>query len=221
MKLSESPAEYIKNILRDFFFSPTIFILIVFIFLGCGASSPRFKGSESSRSEGKNTGQPRFAAKVRQEETAEDDRKVNIDEIRGRFSAATPSPSERSSLIDRKRVMAEILGLIGTPYALGGSGGNGMDCSAFTAHIYGKAIGQSLPRSTVDQRKIGKSVGNSRLKFGDLVFFNTTGESPSHVGIFIGDDLFAHASVSWGVTISSLQSSYYKKRYIGARRVLD
>jgi len=96
-----------------------------------------------------------------------------------------------------------------------------MDCSAFTAHVYQTAVGCSLPRSTADQYTIGRSVRGGRLRFGDLLFFNTTGESPSHVGIFIGDDLFAHASVSYGVTISSLQSSYYKKRYIGARRIIE
>lgn len=221
MNLFESPAEYTKNVLRDFFFSPSVLILFVVLVLGCGTSSPRFKGSGSSRSENQRTDEPRFAAKVRQEETAEDDQKVNISEVRERYSASNPSPSERISVIDRKKVMGEILSLIGTPYALGGSGEDGMDCSAFTGHIYGKAVNRSLPRSTVNQYRIGKSVGNSRLKFGDLVFFNTTGQSPSHVGIFIGDDLFAHASVSWGVTISSLQSSYYRKRYIGARRVMD
>ena len=57
------------------------------------------------------------------------------------------------------------------------------------------------------------------LQFGDLVFFNTTGRSPSHVGIYLEDDLFAHASVTYGVTISSLESTYYRKRLVGARRV--
>jgi len=220
MMLSEGPAEIAKNFLRDFF-SPSIAIVICSLYiLGCTSSSPRFKGSGSSHPASQGNGQPRFAAKIRQEEMAEDDRKVNIEDVREHLSTPSPSVSERSSPIDRKKVMTEVLGLIGTPYAYGNSGRNGMDCSAFTAHIYEKAIGQSLPRSTTDQYKIGKSVAGSRLKFGDLVFFNTTGESPSHVGIFVGDDLFAHESVSWGVTISSLQSSYYKKRYIGARRIV-
>jgi cell wall-associated NlpC family hydrolase len=68
---------------------------------------------------------------------------------------------------------------------------------------------------------LGQTVELSELKFGDLIFFNTTGDRASHVGIYLGDDLFAHASVSFGVTISSLQSSYYAKRYETARRIVS
>jgi cell wall-associated NlpC family hydrolase len=58
------------------------------------------------------------------------------------------------------------------------------------------------------------------LMFGDLVFFNTTGTIPSHVGIYIEDDLFAHASVTNGVTFGSLEAEYYRERYVGARRIV-
>jgi cell wall-associated NlpC family hydrolase len=67
---------------------------------------------------------------------------------------------------------------------------------------------------------MGVEVERDSLQFGDLVFFNTTGRAPSHVGIYIEDYLFAHASVSSGVTISSLESTYYKGRYVGARRIV-
>ena len=95
-----------------------------------------------------------------------------------------------------------------------------MDCSGFTSRVYREASLPSLSRSTRDQFKQGRPVQRDALQFGDLVFFNTTGDSPSHVGLFIEDDVFAHASVSFGVTLSSLQSTYYKQRYIGARRVI-
>jgi cell wall-associated NlpC family hydrolase len=95
-----------------------------------------------------------------------------------------------------------------------------MDCSAFTSAVYRAALHIPLLRSTVDQYKEGTDVPRDRLRFGDLVFFNTTGESPSHVGIYIEDDLFAHASVSYGVTISSMESAYYADRFVGARRIL-
>lgn len=208
-----------------------ILLTALFFLAGCSGSSPRFKSSGSRPPSEEKTSQPRFATKVRQEEMREDDKKVDIEEVKDRFSNGTTARNDHTlpenstrwtgTSIDRKKVMAEVLGLLGTPYAFGSSNSDGMDCSAFASRIYEKAIGQFLPRSTSEQYKIGKSVGSSRLRFGDLLFFNTTGESPSHVGVFIGDDLFAHASVSWGVTISSLQSSYYKKRYIGARRVLE
>jgi cell wall-associated NlpC family hydrolase len=95
-----------------------------------------------------------------------------------------------------------------------------MDCSGYTMVVYQNGLGTSLPRSSAAQAAVGVPVRYEDLKFGDLVFFNTTGTPASHVGIYLGDDLFAHASVSLGVTISSLESSYFKKRYEGARRVI-
>jgi cell wall-associated NlpC family hydrolase len=77
----------------------------------------------------------------------------------------------------------------------------------------------TLPRTAREQFASGKGVDESSLLFGDLVFFNTTGSGASHVGIYLEDDLFAHASVSYGVTISSLESTYYRKRFLGARRL--
>jgi cell wall-associated NlpC family hydrolase len=204
-----------------------LLLITLTLLIGCSSSSPRFRGNTNS-SVSATSNQPRFATKVRQEEMAEDDKKVDIEVVKDRFTDRdqTPLPENSprwagTSTFDRKKVMAEIVALLGTPYSFGSSDSDGMDCSAFTSHIYRKAVGRPLPRSTTDQYKVGESVGGGKLQFGDLLFFNTTGESPSHVGIFIGDDIFAHASISWGVTISSLQSSYYKKRFIGARRVVE
>jgi cell wall-associated NlpC family hydrolase len=109
---------------------------------------------------------------------------------------------------------------MGVSYVHGGASVDGMDCSGYTMTVYKNAIGKQLSRTSVGQAKHGKPVELSELKFGDLIFFNTTGESASHVGIYLGDDLFAHASVSLGVTISSLQSSYYVTRYEFARRII-
>jgi cell wall-associated NlpC family hydrolase len=110
---------------------------------------------------------------------------------------------------------------MGVSYVLGGSSMEGMDCSGYTMTVFKNSIGKQLPRSSAEQSKLGKPVEFSELKFGDLIFFNTTGESASHVGIYLGDDLFAHASVSLGVTISSLQSTYFVKRYESARRIVE
>jgi cell wall-associated NlpC family hydrolase len=123
-------------------------------------------------------------------------------------------------VLNRDHLLLEIVSLLGVPYEYGGVGRGGMDCSAFTEAVYGGALRLRLPRSTADQYAEGTEIGRERLRFGDLVFFNTTGESPSHVGIYIEDDLFAHASVSYGVTISSMESSYYRDRFIGARRIV-
>lgn len=138
----------------------------------------------------------------------------------GSFVAPGAHPGAAPSGVDRDRVLLDIVDLLGTPYRYGGTDRDGIDCSGFTSRVYRGASLPPLPRSTRDQFRQGRPVQRDSLQFGDLVFFDTTGESPSHVGLFIEDDVFAHASVSFGVTLSSLKSTYYKQRYVGARRVV-
>lgn len=121
---------------------------------------------------------------------------------------------------DGGRMMDVINKRVGIPYRYGGKDDSGFDCSGFSSFIYEKSARIKLGASSVDQYKQGKNIEKHELKFGDLVFFNTTGRIPSHVGIYVGSDRFAHASVQKGVTISSLNSTYYKKRFVGARRVI-
>ena len=164
---------------------------------------------------------------------------MDVNQVVARFSSAKPAPSAapppseshaaapRSSgkvpadKIDDQKMMDVILGYLGTPYVYGGESKSGIDCSAFTSAVYGQSMNVKLPRTAADQVKEGTPVSFDDLKFGDLMFFNTTGANPSHVGIYIGDDLFAHASEAFGVTISSIESSYYKKRYTESRRIIE
>ena len=207
-------------------------------FIGCGQSSPRFAGHESTKKETtkEKKGNIRFSSKVIEEETREDDKKVDINNVEKRYSSGTSTPSTAipktearepkksditpSGKFEQQKMMDAILAWMGTPYEYGGETKSGIDCSAFSREIFRSSAGTDLPRSTFGQAKQGSSVTLENLKFGDLVFFNTTGENPSHVGIYIGDDMFAHASVSFGVTLSSMYSSYYKKRFTEARRVI-
>jgi cell wall-associated NlpC family hydrolase len=128
---------------------------------------------------------------------------------------------ENNPAINRRTVLAGIMLMMRIPYIAMGSDTTGFDCSGFTAKIYNEMIGTVLPHSTREQFTLGKAVKRRQLKFGDLVFFRMEGEIPSHVGIYVGDGLFAHASTSLGVTISLLGSSYYKHRYAGARRIVE
>jgi len=125
------------------------------------------------------------------------------------------------ALTPREKVLFEIITYLDTPYKYGGVTKKGIDCSAFTQQVYRKSIGVNLPRTARGQYRVGQIIGKkSKLKFGDLIYFDTQkGVYPGHVGIYIGDSLFAHASSSQGVTISSLSNSYYKSHYIGAKRV--
>jgi cell wall-associated NlpC family hydrolase len=197
---------------------------IALMFLsGCTASSPRFRtgGGTSSKDE---ENELHWAGKIRDEETREDDRKVSPDDVK-RLSKPHPDRQKYSNQtpagLDRDRVLLDVVSFLGAPYAYGGNSKEGIDCSGFTLRVYESATRKQLPRTTREQYRVGDPVERDRLQFGDLVFFNTTGQIPSHVGIYIEDDLFAHASVTRGVTFSSLESTYYRNRFIGARRVVE
>jgi len=186
----------------------------VLLLTACSGSSPRFR---STTGETAGTDEIRFASKIKAEEEREDDRKVDLatfrNEARGGSGNLTPAG------IDRDAVLLDVVSYLGTPYLYGGATKNGFDCSGFTSTVYRDAMQISIPRTARDQYRTGSSVDGDGLQFGDLVFFNTTGAGASHVGIYLEDDLFAHSSVSYGVTISSLESTYYRKRFLGAKRV--
>lgn len=103
----------------------------------------------------------------------------------------------------------------------GASPSTGFDCSGFTVYIY-KQFGVSLSRTSAGQATNGTAVEKSNLQLGDLVIFNNDDNTKiGHVGIYVGDNNFIHASnPSDGVKITSLSNSYYQKRYVGARRVI-
>ncbi len=109
---------------------------------------------------------------------------------------------------------------IGVPYLWAGSTPKGFDCSGFTQYVF-KQHGIAINRTTSTQYKNGYYVSKSELQPGDLVFFqNTYKEGISHVGIYVGNGRFIHASSSVGVTVTALDNSYWASRYYGARRVL-
>ena len=111
---------------------------------------------------------------------------------------------------------------LGYKYVAGGSSPSiGFDCSGFTIYVY-KHFGISLNRSSRDQIKNGVAVSKNNLQPGDILIFNgSSNTSIGHVGIYVGGNDFIHAANSReGVIITSLSSSYYQKRYVGARRVI-
>ena len=111
--------------------------------------------------------------------------------------------------------------MLNIPYRFGGNTLVGIDCSAYVKKVY-SLIGVNLPRSAREQFAEGKPVDGSELSMGDLVFFKTYASFPSHVGIYLGNNLFIHASSrSKKVTIDSLETPYYLKRFIGAKRFID
>ncbi|HGO5823290.1 TPA: NlpC/P60 family protein [Mannheimia haemolytica] len=104
----------------------------------------------------------------------------------------------------------------GTRYRMGGTTKAGIDCSAFVREVMDKAFSKDMPRSTAEQRHVGHSISKSDLRPGDLVFFRKN----NHVGVYIGNGKFVHASSSRGVTTSSLSESYWSRNYTQSRRVI-
>ncbi len=120
----------------------------------------------------------------------------------------------------KSRIMDQYADWKGVRYRLGGTTKRGIDCSAFVQTTFREQFGLNLPRSTSEQQGSGKEVSRNRLRPGDLVLFRA-GSTGRHVGIYLGNDNFVHASTSSGVVISSLNDNYWKNRYREGRRVLS
>jgi len=105
-----------------------------------------------------------------------------------------------------------------TRYRYGGQTKAGIDCSAYAGALVSSIYGISLPRTARDQYGICNKLDREELKEGDLVFFNTRG-GVSHVGVYLGNGYFTHASVGNGVTISNLDEKYYSRKFISGGRI--
>lgn len=111
--------------------------------------------------------------------------------------------------------------LLNIPYKFGGNSILGIDCSAYVKKVYG-FLGIDLPRTAREQFNEGETVEKEELSIGDLVFFRTYASFPSHVGIYLGNDLFIHASEKGKkVKVDNLEAPYFVKRFIGAKRLLS
>lgn len=134
---------------------------------------------------------------------------------------ASPALPASPAHTDGYAITSTALALRGTPYRNGGiDPRTGFDCSGFTQYVF-HAHGVTLPREVRDQYEKGKKVKPEDLKVGDLIFFTTTGPGPTHVAIAIGGDQFIHAPSSTGVVrIERLNSAYWSKRFLTARRVV-
>lgn len=160
--------------------------------------------------------------------TAEEDASpdnVNEDDKEETIDAGNDEPERKGELLgkwsspDEMQLFVKVAtGFIGAPYRFGGSSLKGIDCSSFVQKIY-RIFDITLPRNAAQQSKVGIGISRENLTQGDLVFFHTN-RSLGHVGIYIGNNEFVHASSkSKGVRIDSLDTPYYQKRFQRAVRV--
>lgn len=132
--------------------------------------------------------------------------------------ATTASPAENgTTLLNQLYRQHQVWR--GTPYRIGGQSHEGIDCSGFVQLTYQSRLGVALPRTTKQQAVVGRPIRQSELAAGDLVFFRINGKT-RHVGIYLEQNRFLHASKSNGVMISPLDSPYWQAAYWRSRRVL-
>lgn len=208
--------KYFKLILLAFF--------TALLFAACSSSTytERYSKKETPDKK-KEIGSARFTSEkdIKEFDTPPvENHPVSKDEVIKRYGGVL---NKKTKLNAREKLLFQIINFLDSPYLYGGESKNGIDCSAFTQTVFKNSLNIDLPRTASEQFLVGKKVsGVKSLKFGDLIFFNTTRTRfPGHVGIYLGGSLFAHSSVHQGVTVSSLKSSYYKDRFVGARRVFE
>ncbi len=235
------------NVVKNFLFI-CMASAVCILYTGCSSSSDSIRYNEKQRNSKNENTVIRFSSEKEQHNNADtsqvsdslnfandtsgidsdpddippDNANVDISNLLKKYSGSGGTEefnADKSNL--REKMLMEIIKYLNTPYKYGGDSKKGIDCSAFTQTIYEKAFSITLERSARQQFNEGEVIRNmTNLKFGDLVFFNTRRwVRPGHVGIYIGDDLFAHASVKYGVTISSLNDAYYSRRFMGGRRI--
>ena len=118
--------------------------------------------------------------------------------------------------------MYKVIEYLNTPYLWGGTSKRGIDCSGFIQTVMYQALGIRIPRTSYEQSNIGVDVPVSELKFGDLVFFDTMNKGRvTHVGMYVGDGYFVQSGSRTGVAVASLDSEFYSRTFLKAKRVIE
>src|SRR3989337_3287284 len=154
---------------------------------------------------------------------AKDDTHIkSLPEIETAKAIQSNESSTYENGLTREVIISIAKRFLGAPYKFGGNSLiRGLDCSAFVNKVF-SFFNVDLPRTAREMYKIGRNVTKGELSAGGLVFFRTYASYPSHVGIYIGDSEFIHASsAAKRVRIDNMNQSYYRKRYIGAKRIVS
>jgi cell wall-associated NlpC family hydrolase len=141
----------------------------------------------------------------------------NASQVQLKFASILDVPADQ---LTNTRLLLDIDYWWGTKYCLGGSTEDCTDCSAFTQNVMREVYAINIPRTAHEQYENSEHIQKDELQQGDLVFFQTSRHGISHVGVYITNNKFAHASASSGVTISDLEDPYWRRCYTAAGRVL-
>ena len=146
----------------------------------------------------------------------------------GCASVPAPAPAPAAQTLrppqpERNDIALYAMGLLDTRYRWGGRGpATGFDCSGLVSHVFKEAVGLRVQGSSAELGQKVRPVPPEQLQPGDLVFFNTLGARHSHVGVYVGEGRFVHASnPRTGVRIDQLSNRYYAQRFEGAGSLLD
>ncbi|HEU5164037.1 MAG TPA: C40 family peptidase [Chitinophagaceae bacterium] len=141
----------------------------------------------------------------------------NLSALQVKYAVLLSTPAEE---VRNTKMLEFIDSWYGTPYRLGGATKKGIDCSAFSQFLFASVYGLSIPRTAKEQYNLTNRISRTQLKEGDLIFFNTRG-GISHVGVYLQNNKFVHASTSGGVMISDIFDDYWARKFIGVGRLKD
>ena len=154
-------------------------------------------------------------SEVTRDRTYRKDEEENLSQIQVKYSVLLNTPAEE---VRNTKMFEFIDDWYGTPYRLGGTTKKGVDCSAFSQFLFAAVYGFSIPRTAREQYNLTTRISRTELKEGDLIFFNTRG-GISHVGVYLQNNKFVHASTSGGVTISDIFDEYWARKFVGVGRL--
>ena len=141
----------------------------------------------------------------------------NLSALQVKYAVLLSTPAEE---VKNTKMFEFIDDWYGTPYRLGGATKKGVDCSAFSQFLFISVYGLTIPRTAREQYDLTSRISRTQLNEGDLIFFNTRG-GISHVGVYLQNNKFVHASTSGGVMISDIFDEYWAKKFVGVGRLKD
>jgi LysM repeat protein len=166
---------------------------------------------------------PKQKSKVEEEseEIGDAEEVKEVQQVQGESQTISEPLGKWKNSEERNLFIRVVKTFLGVPYKLGGSTIKGLDCSAFVKKIF-EIFDVRLPRTAREQSSIGKKVGRRDLEEGDIVFFKTRHANNAHVGIYIGNNEFVHASYrSKEVRVDNLDTPYFNQRFINGVRIIE